>query len=102
MQTNESDYLMPYNSRADVVRLWAEQYDTKFNVNLGWFRSQLQASYVSSHTVYIYIHIYIYIYILKEIGHINLNSVFEVFYFKYLGSKRILNSVMLLRRPNNI
>ena len=40
---------MPYNSRADVVSLQAEQYDTTSNVKLGGFRSQLQASYVSSH-----------------------------------------------------
>ena len=30
-------------------RLLAERYDTKSNVKLGRFRSQLQASYVSSH-----------------------------------------------------
>ena len=41
---------MPYNSLADVVRLLAEWYDTKSNVKLGGFRSQLQASYVSSLT----------------------------------------------------
>ena len=41
---------MPYNSRSDVVRLLAERYDTKSNVKLAGFRSQLQASYVSSHT----------------------------------------------------
>ena len=34
---------MPYNSRA-------EWYETKSNVKLGGFRSQFQASYVSSHT----------------------------------------------------
>ena len=39
-----------YNSLADVVRLWVEQYDTKSNVKLGGFRSQLRASYVSSLT----------------------------------------------------
>ena len=50
MGTNESYNIMPYNSRADVVRLLAERYDAKFNVKLGGFRSQLQASYVSSHT----------------------------------------------------
>ena len=33
-----------------MVRLLAEQYDTKSNVKLGGFRSKLQASYVSSHT----------------------------------------------------
>ena len=40
---------MPYNSRANVVRLVAKRYDIKSNVKLGGFRSQLQASYVSSH-----------------------------------------------------
>ena len=33
-----------------MVRLRAELYDTKSNVKLTGFRSQLQASYVSSHT----------------------------------------------------
>ena len=41
---------MPYNSLADVVLLLAERYDTKSNIKLGGFRSQLQASYESSHT----------------------------------------------------
>ena len=41
---------MPYNSRADVVRVLAEGYDTKSNVKLGVFQSQLQASFVCSHT----------------------------------------------------
>ena len=41
---------MLYNSRADVVRLLGEQYDTKANVKLGGFWSQLQVSYMSSHT----------------------------------------------------
>ena len=68
---------MPNNSRADVVRLQAEQYGTKSNVKLGGFQPQLQASNVSSHTeelwynetvclwinIYIYLSIYIYIYI---------------------------------------
>ena len=40
---------MPYNSRAGVVRLLAERYDTKSNVKLCEFRSHLQASYESSH-----------------------------------------------------
>ena len=47
---NESYYLMPYNSWADVVRLLAERYATKSNEKLGGFWSQLQAFYVSSHT----------------------------------------------------
>ena len=41
---------LSYNSRADKGRLMAEQYDTKSNVNLGKFPSQLEVSYVSSHT----------------------------------------------------
>ena len=41
---------MPYNSWADVVCLLAQRYDAKSNVKLGGFWSQLQASYVSSHT----------------------------------------------------
>ncbi len=59
----------------DVVRLLDERYDIKSHVNLGGFPTQLQASYVSSHTedlwynervclwmtIYIYIYIYIYI-----------------------------------------
>ena len=61
---------MPYNSQADEVRLLAEWYDTKSNVKLGGFRSQLQASYVSCHTVIqrnslsVDDNIYIYIYII--------------------------------------
>ena len=33
-----------------MVRLMAERYDTTSNVKLGRFRSQLEASYESSHT----------------------------------------------------
>ena len=51
MLTNEHYYLIPNNSLVDVVRLLAEQSDIKSNVKLGRFRSQFQASYVSSHTV---------------------------------------------------
>ena len=40
--------MMPYYSHADVYRLMAEQYDTKSNVELGGFQSQLEASCVSS------------------------------------------------------
>ena len=47
---NESYYFMPYHSRADMVCFLAERYDTKSNVKLGWFQSQLQASNMSSHT----------------------------------------------------
>ena len=74
MLTNERYYLTPNNSLADEVPLLAERSDTKSNVNLGGFRSQIQTSYVSSHTdelwynekvcqwmtIYIYIYIYIY------------------------------------------
>ena len=71
MLTNESYYLMSYNSRVDVVRLLAERCDTKSNIKLGGFRSQLQASYVFSHTeelwfnetVCLWMTIFIYIYI---------------------------------------
>ena len=42
--------MVRFNSRSEVVRLLAKWYDTKSNVKLGWFRSQLRASYVSIHT----------------------------------------------------
>ena len=55
-----------------MLHLLAEQSDTKSNVKLGGFRSQLQASYMSSHTEELWynetvclgmtIYIYIYIY----------------------------------------
>ena len=45
---------MPFNSQADMVHLLAEWYDTKSNIKLGGFQSQLQASYMSSHTVSLY------------------------------------------------
>ena len=59
---------MVYNSRADVVRLLAEQYDTKSNIKSGGFWSLLQVTYVSSHTealwynetVCLWITIYVY------------------------------------------
>ena len=41
---------MPYNYRANVVRLLSELSDTKSNVKWGVFRTQFQASYVSSYT----------------------------------------------------
>ena len=50
MYTNERYYIMFYNSRTDVVRLRAVRYDTKSNVKLDGFQSQLQAFYVSRHT----------------------------------------------------
>ena len=57
---------MPNNFRADLCKVVAKQYDTKSNVKLGGFRSQLKVSYVSSHdeklwynkTVCLYIYIY--------------------------------------------
>ena len=78
---------MPYNSRADVVRLLAERYDTESNIKLGGFQSQLQASYVSSRTevlwynekvcllmtIYIYIYIFLYIYVYICVLEIKLN-----------------------------
>ena len=65
---------MRYNSRVDICRLLAEWYDTKSNVKLGGFQSQLEVSYVYSHTeelwyneticqwMILYLYIYIYIY----------------------------------------
>ena len=58
-----------------MVSLFTEQSDTKSNVKLGGFRSQLQPSYVSSYTeelwyketVCLWMIIYIYIYI-SEVG----------------------------------
>ena len=38
------------NSWTVMGRLLAERYDTKSNVKIDGFRSQLQASYMSSHT----------------------------------------------------
>ena len=57
-----------------MVRLLAERSDTKSNVELGGFRSQLQASYMSSQTekfwynetVCLWMTIYIYTYIYDE------------------------------------
>ena len=71
---------MSYNSRADICWLIAERYDTKSNVKMGRFQSQLEVSNVSSHTeelrynetvclwmtIYIYIYIYIYMVLLVE------------------------------------
>ena len=39
---------MPYNPRTNVCRLMTERYDTKSTVKLGGFRSQREASCVSS------------------------------------------------------
>ena len=56
-----------------MVHLLSEWYDTKSSVKLEGFRSQIQASYMSSHTeelwynetvcLWMTIYIYIYIYI---------------------------------------
>ena len=72
--THTCRYIIPYNSLADIVRLLAELSNTKSNEMLGGFRSQLQASFVSSHTeelwynerVCLLMTIYIYIYIYNE------------------------------------
>ena len=50
MYTNEDYYIIAYRSWAVVCRLLSERYDTKSNVNLHGFQSQLEASYLSSHT----------------------------------------------------
>ena len=41
---NEGYYLMPYNSRADVVSSLAERYDIKSNVKLGGFDPSIKRS----------------------------------------------------------
>ena len=79
---------MPYTSRVDVVRLLAERYDTKSNVKLGAFRSQLQVSYVSSHTEELWYNettclwkrIYIYIYILIDTFFLKVKSIQKIHY----------------------
>ena len=50
MLTNQNYDIMPKNPRADVVRQLAERYDTKSNIKLDEFRSQLHASDVYRHT----------------------------------------------------
>ena len=50
MYTNESYYIMPYNSQADVCQLMAERYDSKSNIKLARFQSQLEAPNMSNHT----------------------------------------------------
>ena len=78
-----------------MVRFLAERSDTKSNVKLGGLRSQLQASYVSSHTkelwynetvclwmtIYKYIYIYICIYIYNEyvVSHPNMLHLYVFF-----------------------
>ena len=42
--------MVPYNSRAVVVRLLADRCDKKSNVELVGFRSNLRASYLSGYT----------------------------------------------------
>ena len=50
MKTNKTYYIMPYNSLAEVCHLKAERNDSKFNVKSGGFQSQLEVSFMSSHT----------------------------------------------------
>ena len=62
-----------------MASLLAERYDTKSNIKLGGFRSQLQASTMSSHTeelwynetICLWMTIYIYIYIYADPGYNN-------------------------------
>ena len=58
MLTNETYYIMTDNSRADVVRLLAERYDTKFNTCLATLKSCLTAKQSISRRLYIYIYIW--------------------------------------------
>ena len=45
-----SHKLLDVSSTRGLVRLMAERYDVKSNIKLGGFRSQLQATYIFSHT----------------------------------------------------
>ena len=80
---------MPYNSRADIVSLLAERYYTKSN--LGGFRTQHQASYVSSHTeelwyneiVCLWMTIYEYIYIKHNRHFMSTYFLLDPFEFPY-------------------
>ena len=72
---------MSYNSQADVFQLKAEWYDTKSNVMLGEFQSQLDMSNVSSNTEELwYIYIYIYIYRERERGISEVPKYFRYFF----------------------
>ena len=42
MYTNESYYIMPYNPRADMVRLLGAWYDTKSYINWSGFDPSLK------------------------------------------------------------
>ena len=74
---------MPYNSRAAVVCLLAERYDTKSNVTLGGFPSKLQVSYVSNHTEELWCDetvcqwMTIYIYTFLNINNLNSYNIFN-------------------------
>ena len=73
-----------------MVRLLAEQYDTKSSIKVGGFWSQLQASYMSSHTeelwynetVCLWMTLYIYIYIY------NLTNFYKLIFFQIKSSRK--------------
>ena len=50
MKINKTYYIMPYNSLAQVCQLKAERNNSKFKVKSGGFESQIEVSYMSSHT----------------------------------------------------
>ena len=90
-----------------MVRLLAEWSDTKSNVKLGGFQSQLQASYVSSQTeelgyketvcLWMIIYIYIYIYISrKENAFSSSKGIVIKNKFEQNVTRSELNSVFLL------
>ena len=61
---------MPYNSRADVVRLLDERYDTKSNVKLaGYDHSFERPTFLDTTKQYVcgWQYIYIYIYQLSKL-----------------------------------
>ena len=74
-----------------MVRLLTERSDTRSNVKLGGFRSQLQASYVSSHTEELWynktvcmwrtIYIYIYTIVGWKVHKMMIISAFDGFFY---------------------
>ena len=50
METNESYYIIPYNSLADVCQMMSYPYDTTSNVKLTGFQYKLDVSYESCRT----------------------------------------------------
>ena len=94
---------MPNNSRAHVVCLLAERYDTKSNVKLGGFQSQLQAYYMSSYseemwyneTVSLWIYICVCVYIVIH------RLLLVLYVYLHLLSRRWQNFCMQMPRQTS-